>query len=71
MESSRETEERKAQKHMMARPTGGYAKIRKALTTAGERSKGQKAVEGSCGWLMPLKGATGVRRKAKESQPAL
>ena len=41
MESSRETEEGKAQKHMALGPTGGHAKIRKDMATAGEGSTGQ------------------------------
>ena len=54
MESSREMEEGKAQKHMGAGPTGGHAKITKDVTTAGEGSKRQRALKNSYGWPMPL-----------------
>ena len=50
---------------MVARPTGRHAKIRKDMATAGESSTGQRALEDSCGWPMPLEGATGVRRRRK------
>ena len=60
MESSRKTEEGKVQKHMAAGPTGGYAKMRQDMATAGEGRPGQRALEDSCGWYMPLKGAKGL-----------
>ena len=50
---------------MVARPTGRHAKIRKDMATAGESSTGQRALEDSCGWPMPLEGATGVRRRRR------
>ena len=60
MESSRETEEGKAQKHMAAGPTDQHAKIRKDMATAGEGSTGlwRTLVDGLC----PIEGATGLRR---------
>ena len=63
MESSREIEAGKAQKHMAAGPTRGYAKIRRVMATAGEGSIDQRVLEDSCGWPMPLEGTTGVRKR--------
>ena len=55
IESSRETDEGKAQKHMAA-------EIRKDMATAGEGCTGQKALDDFCGWPLPLKGANSINK---------
>ena len=61
MESSRETEEGKAQTHVAEGSTSRHKTHRKDMATAGEGSTGQRALEDSCGWPMPLLGSNGLK----------
>ena len=68
MESSRETQEGKVQKHMVAGPTGDMQRLGKTWQLLEKEHR----TEGSGGllWLaMPLEGATGVRRRWNTQHP--